>query len=92
MSGVLYIAGPEELGGYGDLAAKLDAAVKATGKTVAEIGDTVYGKAEGKVVKIPGVPDMYDYEYFPQEVHLSLQLLGMSTNKYTRISSRSHRL
>ena len=23
---------------------------------------------EGKLVRIPGLPDMYDYEFFPQKV------------------------
>ena len=28
----------------------------------------IYYHAEGKLVQIPGLPSMYDYEFFPQKV------------------------
>jgi hypothetical protein len=68
MSSVLHMIGPEEMGGLGDWGAKLEAAAKATGKTTVELAESFYEWMEGKVVKTPGVPDLYDYEYFPQEV------------------------
>jgi hypothetical protein len=64
----LRYSGPEELGGFGDLAAKLDAAAAAQGKTVPEVADSVFRQVGGGVIKLPGVPEMYDYEFFPQEV------------------------
>jgi hypothetical protein len=67
----LRFSGPEALGGFGDLAAKIDAAAAAEtaqGKTLAQIADGVWKQTSGSVVKLPGIPDMYDYEFFPQEV------------------------
>jgi hypothetical protein len=68
MFSVLHISGPEELGGYGDMAGKLAAAVKATGKTIVEVADSVFLTAAGDITRVPGIPELYDYEYFPQEV------------------------
>ncbi|PPQ89305.1 hypothetical protein CVT25_000372 [Psilocybe cyanescens] len=33
-----------------------------------------YGTTDGKVVKVPGLPDMYDYEFFPQEVPFEIDV------------------
>jgi hypothetical protein len=68
MSAGLYLGGPEDLGGYGDLNAKLEAAAAAAGKTINEVADSVCNLNSGTVKKVAGVPDMYDYEYEPQEV------------------------
>jgi hypothetical protein len=75
MSSVLHLSGPESLGGYGDLAAKLDAAAKAAGKTVPEVADSVFRQVSGNIKKVAGLPDMYDYEYVPQEVRFFFSLL-----------------
>jgi hypothetical protein len=83
MSSVLYLVGPEEMGGHGDLGAKLEAAVKATGKPLPEIADSVYERLEGKVAKVPGVPDLYDYEYFPQEVRRHPRHGSVHTHMHT---------
>jgi hypothetical protein len=64
----LRYSGPEELGGFGDLAAKLDAAAAAQGKTVPEVADSIFRQVGGGIIKLPGIPEMYDYEFFPQEV------------------------
>lgn len=84
LAGTLYLVGPEHLGGLGDLAAKIDAAVKESGKTPMEVADSVCIIAfmcfitesifqvlksyDGKLVQIPGLPPMYDHDFFPQEV------------------------
>jgi hypothetical protein len=33
-----------------------------------DIADSVFGRVVGRVVRAPGLPDMYDYEYHPQVV------------------------
>jgi hypothetical protein len=40
LAGTLYLVGPEHLGGLGDLAAKINVAVKETGKTPMEVADS----------------------------------------------------
>jgi hypothetical protein len=62
-------SGPEDLGGFGDLAAKITAAVETQpDKTLAQVADSVWKQTSGNVIKLPGMPDLYDYEFFPQEV------------------------
>ena len=34
------------------------------------ISPKIYYHTEGKLVRIPGLPEMYDYEFFPQKVGL----------------------
>ncbi|PPQ89615.1 hypothetical protein CVT25_012532 [Psilocybe cyanescens] len=68
--------GPQSLGGYGDIERQIDEEVARTGSSRKEIGDRLYNfnkRTNGEVVKIVGLPDMYDWEYFPQNVsHISL--------------------
>ncbi|PAV19567.1 UDP-Glycosyltransferase glycogen phosphorylase [Pyrrhoderma noxium] len=63
---VLYMFGPEHLGGLGDLVEKLE-------KIEAEDEETrdkeilkIYRRNSGKLTKVPGLPPMYDYEFSPQ--------------------------
>ena len=35
---------------------------------LAELDSKIYYHSEGKLVQVPGLPAMYDYEFFPQEV------------------------
>jgi hypothetical protein len=72
MSSVILFAGPESLGGRGDLAAKFETAAEAAGKTVPEIADSVYRQVSGNIKKVAGLPDAYDYEFEPQEVRYFL--------------------
>jgi hypothetical protein len=67
-SHIIRIFGPESLGGIGDLGAKIDAEAARLGVAAEEIASQVYNHTDGTVVKIPGLPDMYDYEVFPQKL------------------------
>ncbi|PPQ89308.1 hypothetical protein CVT25_000375 [Psilocybe cyanescens] len=59
--------GPASHGGsFEDLSARIEAEAARTGKTPLEIGDKIYRHTEGKIVQIAGLPDMYDWEAFPQ--------------------------
>ncbi|KAJ6562256.1 hypothetical protein B0H19DRAFT_1143960 [Mycena capillaripes] len=60
---VIHFFGPESMGGLG---AKVAAEALRLGKSVEEIGDQILLNTDGTVVKIPGIPAMYDYEMFPQ--------------------------
>ncbi|KAF9557518.1 UDP-Glycosyltransferase/glycogen phosphorylase [Agrocybe pediades] len=62
------IFGPEALGGPGDLTSKSEAEAACLGITYEEFGDRLYRETKGAVVKLPGVPEMFDYEMFPQQL------------------------
>jgi hypothetical protein len=68
MSSCLLLLGPEVYGGYGNMDEKAAAAAREQGKTELEVADSLYNRAEGKVIRIAGLPDVYDYEYHPQAV------------------------
>ncbi|KAF7968856.1 hypothetical protein HWV62_29172 [Athelia sp. TMB] len=59
---------PEDVGGLGDVAGRARAAAAATGKEYERMIEAEYGRCEGEVICIPGMPAMFDYECFPQDV------------------------
>ncbi|KAJ7121030.1 UDP-Glycosyltransferase/glycogen phosphorylase [Mycena epipterygia] len=65
---VIRLFAPKSLGGLGDFGAKTDAEALRTGKTSVEIGDQVFKHTDGTVIRVPGIPPMYDYEFFPQNL------------------------
>ncbi|KAJ7846175.1 hypothetical protein B0H13DRAFT_2363146 [Mycena leptocephala] len=65
---LLRLFGPESLGGLGDFGARTDAEALRTGKSSVDIGDQILKHTEGSIIRIPGLPAMYDYEFFPQEL------------------------
>ncbi|KAF8067713.1 UDP-Glycosyltransferase/glycogen phosphorylase [Lyophyllum atratum] len=66
--------GPESMGGRGDFAAKVQAEAARTNESLAEVGEKLYRHTDGSVVKLPGVPAMYDHEFSPQKACLDLFL------------------
>ncbi|KAG6915692.1 hypothetical protein DXG01_010420 [Tephrocybe rancida] len=67
--------GPESMGGFGDLSAIIQAEVERTGRPLFEVGNEVYKPTGGAVVRIPGVPAMYDYEFRPQKLPFDMPLV-----------------
>lgn len=83
-SAVLFMLGPENLGGNGDLSKKLEAITETEEEMVAAEADRVrvlffseeeltnptkiYRRVKGELLTIPGLPPMYDHEFSPQEV------------------------
>ncbi|KAJ7047239.1 UDP-Glycosyltransferase/glycogen phosphorylase [Mycena alexandri] len=65
-STIIRLFGPESMGGLGNFGEKIDAEAKRTGGNPVEIGDKIFRHTDGTVVNIPGLPPMYDYEFFPQ--------------------------
>ncbi|KAH8110135.1 UDP-Glycosyltransferase/glycogen phosphorylase [Phellopilus nigrolimitatus] len=65
-AGCIYLFGPEELGGGGDLLAKLAAIPHKDEKAVNDEAERIFRRADGELLTIPGIPPMYDYEYSPQ--------------------------
>ncbi|KIM47390.1 glycosyltransferase family 1 protein [Hebeloma cylindrosporum] len=60
--------GPESLGGMGDFEKRVDAEAERLGVSPDEIRDKVFKHTEGKILKIGGLPEMYDYELYPQQL------------------------
>ncbi|KAF7342108.1 Glycosyltransferase family 1 protein [Mycena venus] len=65
---LIRLYGPESSGGLGDFGAKTDAEACRRGKSAAEIGDQILRKSDGSIIRIAGLPPMYDYEFFPQQL------------------------
>ncbi|KAF5310569.1 hypothetical protein D9619_008191 [Psilocybe cf. subviscida] len=60
--------GPESIGGNGDFGARIDAEVARTGRDPIEVGWEVFYAVTGAVKNVSGMPEMYDYESFPQKM------------------------
>ncbi|KAI0675345.1 UDP-Glycosyltransferase/glycogen phosphorylase [Trametes maxima] len=73
-----YLFGPESLGGRGNLLPKAEVEAAETGKPFDVAAAELFGKTEGKVIQVPGLPPMYDYEYQPQIMPLPPPLVGNS--------------
>ncbi|KAK7463059.1 hypothetical protein VKT23_007645 [Stygiomarasmius scandens] len=67
----LYYFGPKSLGGIGPSGLLDMKMIKGfTEEDKVRFGDPTLGQLTGKLVEIPGVPTMYDYEYRSQEINV----------------------
>ncbi|KAM5530977.1 hypothetical protein V8D89_015359 [Ganoderma adspersum] len=73
-----YLFGPESLGGRGNLLVKAEAEVAKTGKPFDVVAPELFGRIEDAIVRVPGLPPMYDYEYQPQIMPLPSPLVSNS--------------
>ncbi|OJT12307.1 UDP-glycosyltransferase 73E1 [Trametes pubescens] len=64
---LFYVFGPEKLGGRGDINVKVLAEIERTGRPFDEVANEIIFEPKGEVVKVPALPPMYDYEYYPQD-------------------------
>ncbi|KAI0645438.1 UDP-Glycosyltransferase/glycogen phosphorylase [Trametes meyenii] len=67
--------GPERLGGKGNVRIKAEEESRRTGTPATDIILRELAKPTGEVVRIPGIPPMYDYEYYPQPSRLPPQVV-----------------
>ncbi|KAL5488481.1 hypothetical protein ACEPAI_6599 [Sanghuangporus weigelae] len=82
----LYIFGPEYLGGNGDLAEKISKLTAENPDIQDKEIETIYRRINQKLVELPGLPPMYDYEHIPQ-----ITALPINQADITRLLSYSHR-
>ncbi|KAJ7746615.1 UDP-Glycosyltransferase/glycogen phosphorylase [Mycena metata] len=82
-SAILRLFGPESLGGLGDFGARIDAEAQRSGENPGEIGDRVFKHTEGKVINVPGLPPMYDWEFFPQKLPFEAPVSPIVRGGYT---------
>ncbi|KIJ28432.1 glycosyltransferase family 1 protein [Sphaerobolus stellatus SS14] len=79
---------PEEIGGNGDVSARARAELERSGGEQKKIEYKITFGTSGKVVQIPGLPPMFDYEFYPNEI-MEMQhdlLLGLFTNGYRSLT------
>ncbi|GJJ16201.1 hypothetical protein Clacol_010497 [Clathrus columnatus] len=62
----LHFFGPESFGGLGNVSSKAEILAKETGKPVDDIIRELFNPEVGELIKLPGMPPMYDYEFNPQ--------------------------
>ncbi|KAJ7678554.1 UDP-Glycosyltransferase/glycogen phosphorylase [Mycena rosella] len=82
-STILRLFGPESMGGLGNFGERIDAEAQRTGKNPVEIGDKIFRHTDGTVVNIPGLPPMYDYEFFPQKLPFEAPVSPIVRGGYT---------
>ncbi|KAF7342304.1 Glycosyltransferase family 1 protein [Mycena venus] len=75
---------PESMGGRGDFGARIDAEALRVGKPADEIADEIFNRTTGAVIKVPGIPTMYDYEAFPQ-ISADIPLTALHRSAYDMI-------
>ncbi|KAH9927679.1 uncharacterized protein B0H18DRAFT_932440 [Fomitopsis serialis] len=72
---IIRLCAPERLGGIGDLRAKSEEEASQSQVDVAQAAGEIALGNKGAVIRIPGLPPMYDYEIEPQMV-LGTALFG----------------
>ncbi|THG95648.1 hypothetical protein EW026_g6040 [Hermanssonia centrifuga] len=60
----------------GSLRVRLEAEVVRTGKSLPEITGELFCSVKGDVIRVPGMPPMYDYESHPQETVIKGHMVG----------------
>ncbi|EIW63015.1 UDP-Glycosyltransferase/glycogen phosphorylase [Trametes versicolor FP-101664 SS1] len=65
---MFHLFGPEELGGKGNVRARAEEEARQTGVSLTDIIMRVRVPYSRELVRVPGMPPMYDYEYYPQPV------------------------
>ncbi|EIW63128.1 UDP-Glycosyltransferase/glycogen phosphorylase [Trametes versicolor FP-101664 SS1] len=82
-SALFHLFGPENLGGRGDIVAKVEAEVKRTGRRFEDVAAELIFTPKGEVVKVPALPPMFDYEYYPQDFPIPRVMdLGLAIYPY----------
>ncbi|KAI0743908.1 UDP-Glycosyltransferase/glycogen phosphorylase [Daedaleopsis nitida] len=72
---VFYLFGPESMGGKGNVRLKAEEKARLTGKSFRDaVKELVFEPVEGEIVRLPGMPPMYDHEYFPQDFPMPEEL------------------
>ncbi|PIL32319.1 hypothetical protein GSI_05565 [Ganoderma sinense ZZ0214-1] len=63
----LYLFGPEDIGGRGNIRIRAEEEAKRSGRPYKEVALEIVYQSKGEVVCVPDKPPMYDYEYQPQD-------------------------
>ncbi|KIM38975.1 glycosyltransferase family 1 protein [Hebeloma cylindrosporum] len=60
--------GPSSMGGIGDFGKGMDDEAARLGISPDELAQKLFRQTDGRIIKLAGLPDMHDYELFPQEL------------------------
>ncbi|KJA16630.1 glycosyltransferase family 1 protein [Hypholoma sublateritium FD-334 SS-4] len=74
---IMRIHTPETLGGLGDFTARVAAEAERSGETQDVAGGKLYRRTTGAIVQVPGLPSMYDHEFFPQDTSVANVVTGL---------------
>ncbi|EJD00706.1 UDP-Glycosyltransferase/glycogen phosphorylase [Fomitiporia mediterranea MF3/22] len=66
VSALLFMFGPEEMGGSGDPAEKFSKICAEDREDQENEIMTIYRRLKGQLIDLPGIPPMYDHEFIPQ--------------------------
>ncbi|EJD00701.1 UDP-Glycosyltransferase/glycogen phosphorylase [Fomitiporia mediterranea MF3/22] len=66
VSALLFMFGPEEMGGNGDLAKKFSKIRADDQESREKEIMAIYRRLKDQLIELPGIPPMYDYEFVPQ--------------------------
>ncbi|KAF8797535.1 UDP-Glycosyltransferase/glycogen phosphorylase [Phlegmacium glaucopus] len=80
---LLRLFGPESMGGLGDIGAKIDAEAARAGVASIDIGEEIFRRTEGKLIRVTGLPAMYDHEFFPQKLPFDKPVHAIVRGGYT---------
>ncbi|KAF8515046.1 UDP-Glycosyltransferase/glycogen phosphorylase [Hysterangium stoloniferum] len=86
---VLRYFGPERLGGLGDVATKALKVSEKTGVSIDDIEPQMFRPTHGGLVHVPGLPPMYDYEFFPQEGRFMQECDGIIATSHISYEAES---
>ncbi|KAI0331043.1 UDP-Glycosyltransferase/glycogen phosphorylase [Cubamyces sp. BRFM 1775] len=85
---MFYLLGPEKLGGMGDVHAKAEVKAKRTGRSYEEVVFEMLYVPKGEVIRVPGLPPMYDHEYYPQDFPVPADIgIGIVPRIYQTLKS-----
>ncbi|THG97535.1 hypothetical protein EW026_g4483 [Hermanssonia centrifuga] len=71
VAAALFMFGPAGPNKGGDLSKEIEEETARSGKSIVEAAEEYFfGKhgIKGEIIRIPGLPPMYDYEFYPQDV------------------------
>ncbi|KAF8508423.1 hypothetical protein BU17DRAFT_70821 [Hysterangium stoloniferum] len=97
-SSLLCLFGEEMRGGIGDLEGMIEEKIYLHGDRKREdVAAEIYRSCRGSIIKVPGLPDHYDYEWHPQEPRSPSRIpwvihkgaLSLSCEAYEPISARA---
>ncbi|PSR79624.1 hypothetical protein PHLCEN_2v6925 [Hermanssonia centrifuga] len=63
--------------GSGGLRIRLEEQAERTGKPLSEVAEELFCSVKGDVIRVPGMPPMYDYELSPQEMFIKGPMFGL---------------
>ncbi|KAI0661267.1 UDP-Glycosyltransferase/glycogen phosphorylase [Cubamyces menziesii] len=63
---LFHLFGPESYGGLGNVRGKAEEEARRTGESMSDIILREMAIPKGEVIRVPGMPPMYDHEYEPQ--------------------------